>query len=551
MDRVKPYLLLILLSAILFATGLASLPVIDRDEAHFAQATRQMLQTGNYFQIRFQETTRFQKPPGINWLQAASVSLLSDSEASAIWPYRVPSLLGALLAVVLTYYFARRLICPEVALWGAALLASSLLLLIETHMAVIDTSLLASVLGMQGALWVIYAAALKQQKVAWGWALLFWLAMAWGFALKGVTPLVGTLTVVTLCCVDKRVRWLRGLHAVSGLLVFCLLSVTWLYFVNEAEHSNYLLQMIHNDLLPKLQGGHESHGQPPLFHLLILPLMFWPGSLLFWRGGVFAYTNRSTPAVRFLLAWIIPTWVFFEIMPSKLPQYVLPTFPAIALLCSLALQTCKDNITVGKWEHGMQIGWVILSLALCAGVTALSYYFRHTVDATACVIGLLVPGLLLGCIYYAWQGRYHQAVVGLLVVSLVTYPMLFGYALPRLSPLWVSRNAVESINKDQLSEQNPLLVVGFTEPSTVFYLNTKQIRFLDANEALDSLKRRPDSLLLIEESHIANRSLPSALTVLRQTRGFNYSKGHWVNLLLIGRAPPKGDTFHASIGAFF
>ena len=71
---------------ILFLPGVANLPVIDRDEAHFSQASRQMVQTGQYFQVRFQEKTRFQKPPGINWLQAASVNLFSDGQATQIWP---------------------------------------------------------------------------------------------------------------------------------------------------------------------------------------------------------------------------------------------------------------------------------------------------------------------------------------------------------------------------------------------------------------------------------------------------------------------------------
>ena len=97
LKTLNAYLLLTLLCLALYLPGIFTVPVVDRDEAHFAQATKQMLETGNYFQIRFQDKTRFQKPPGINWLQALSVKVFSSTESTAIWPYRIPSVLGGYL----------------------------------------------------------------------------------------------------------------------------------------------------------------------------------------------------------------------------------------------------------------------------------------------------------------------------------------------------------------------------------------------------------------------------------------------------------------------
>src|SRR3954452_25353470 len=78
--------------------GLIAVPPLDRDEARFAQATAQMLESRDFVVIRYQDTPRFKKPVGIHWLQAAFVSLLSSPEAREIWPYRVPSLLGSVPA---------------------------------------------------------------------------------------------------------------------------------------------------------------------------------------------------------------------------------------------------------------------------------------------------------------------------------------------------------------------------------------------------------------------------------------------------------------------
>src|SRR5579864_8437237 len=97
---VRPYALLVGLCLFLYLPGIASIPPLDRDEARFAQATRQMLQTGDFLRIRFQDEARNKKPAGIYWLQAAAVAALSTPESTAIWPYRLPSMAGALLAVL-------------------------------------------------------------------------------------------------------------------------------------------------------------------------------------------------------------------------------------------------------------------------------------------------------------------------------------------------------------------------------------------------------------------------------------------------------------------
>src|ERR1700693_2798567 len=99
---VRPYALLVGLCLFLYLPGISSIPPLDRDEARFAQATRQMLETGDFLQIRFQDEARNRKPAGIYWLQALSVSALSNPEATAIWTYRVTSILGGMAAVLLT-----------------------------------------------------------------------------------------------------------------------------------------------------------------------------------------------------------------------------------------------------------------------------------------------------------------------------------------------------------------------------------------------------------------------------------------------------------------
>jgi hypothetical protein len=148
----RPYALLAALCLLLYVPGIGSIPPLDRDEARFAQASRQMLETGDFLRIRFQDEARNKKPAGIYWLQAAAVAAFSTPASAAIWPYRLPSLLGAMAAVLLTFALGTALLAVEedggaarrIAFFAALLLGTALGTVIEAHVAKTDAALLAA-----------------------------------------------------------------------------------------------------------------------------------------------------------------------------------------------------------------------------------------------------------------------------------------------------------------------------------------------------------------------------------------------------------------------
>ena len=150
----RPRLALVLLCLLLWLPGFFTLPATDRDEARFAQATKQMVDTGDYVRIRVGEEERNKKPAGIHWLQAASVHLVeaaaSGHPPATIWAYRIPSLLGGMLAVLATFHWGRSLVGRRAAFLAAAMLASSLVLVAEAHIAKTDAALLATIAAAMG-----------------------------------------------------------------------------------------------------------------------------------------------------------------------------------------------------------------------------------------------------------------------------------------------------------------------------------------------------------------------------------------------------------------
>src|SRR6202030_2120290 len=159
-SHVRVIAFLTLCGLLLFLPGFFNIPAIDRDEARFAQATKQMVETGDFVDIRFQDEVRYKKPVGIYWLQAAVVSTaraLGMTQAlTTIWLYRIPSLAGAIGAVLLTYWTALAFVSRRAALLAGLMMASSILLGVEARFATTDAMLLAAVVAAMGALARVY-----------------------------------------------------------------------------------------------------------------------------------------------------------------------------------------------------------------------------------------------------------------------------------------------------------------------------------------------------------------------------------------------------------
>ena len=191
--------LLVAFSLIAFLPGFFQIPPVDRDETRFAQATKQMLETREYVDIRFQDEVRYKKPVGIYWLQAAAVkageALGVPQARTTIWLYRIPSLVGATFAVLITYWAALAFVARRGALVAAMMMASSVLLGVEARLAKTDAMLLLTSVAAMGALARIYLASRRTPETPVGWRdpAILWSAFAGGTRHKGA---VGVMCVV-------------------------------------------------------------------------------------------------------------------------------------------------------------------------------------------------------------------------------------------------------------------------------------------------------------------------------------------------------------------
>jgi 4-amino-4-deoxy-L-arabinose transferase-like glycosyltransferase len=334
-------ILLFLVSCAMFLPGFATLPPMDRDEPRFAQASKQMLETGDYVAIRFQDEARNKKPVGIYWLQAAVVAAADHvgvpEARTRIWLYRLPSLAGAIATVLLTFWAARGLGSPGMAFVAGLFMASTVLLGVEARLAKTDAVLAATIVAAMGVLARIWMHHLPRRD--WRMPLVFWTAMGVGLLVKGpITPMVPLLACIGLAISIRSVRWLGALRPLWGLVWCLLIALPWFVLIMRATHGTFLSDSLGGDMLGKVASGQEAHGAPPGTYLLAFLGTAWPLSPFALMAAPFAWWERRDPAVSFLLAWLVPAWLVFELVPTKLPHYVLPLYPAIAILTAVALE---------------------------------------------------------------------------------------------------------------------------------------------------------------------------------------------------------------------
>ena len=338
--------MLVLASLILFLPGFFQIPPVDRDEARFAQATKQMIETGDYIDIRFQDEVRYKKPVGIYWLQAAAVrtaeALGVRGARTTIWLYRIPSLLGAIGAVLTTYWCALAFVSRRGALLAALMMASSTLLGVEARLAKTDAMLLFTVVPAMAVLARVYLAPRDDLSARPGWGMLavFWTAIAAGILIKGplILMFVG-LAAATLSILERSGRWLLALRPLAGFGWVFLIVLPWFIAIYLRVGSTFLVDSVGEDMLAKIASSKETHGAPPGLYFVLFFVTFFPASMLAGLATPAVWAVRREPAARFLLAWLIPSWIVFELVVTKLPHYVLPLYPAIAILIAGAVES--------------------------------------------------------------------------------------------------------------------------------------------------------------------------------------------------------------------
>lgn len=538
-SHVRAVAFLIVCGFLFFLPGLFNIGPIDRDEARFAQASKQMVETGDPVDIRFQDEVRYKKPVGIYWLQAAVVKTAGKlglpRPEIRIWLYRVPSLFGAIGAVLLTYWSALAFVTRRGAVLAGLIMCSSVLLGIEARLATTDAVLLLTTTAAMGALARIYLSWQRGEafvRSAWALPAIFWTAVAASVLVKGpLIFLIAGLTIVTLGFLDRSVQWLRRLHPVPGVIWMLILILPWFIAIYMKSGDSFFVHSVGGDMLSKVAAPQESHGAPPGLYFLLFWVTFWPASTLAGVAAPAVWRARREPGAQFLLAWLVPSWIVFELVITKLPHYVLPLYPAIAVLIVGALQS--HALSRASWIVRGASWWFVFPAiasvaAIVLGISVLKQpvFAAWPFAAVAMVFGL-----------FAWwmydDAHAERSVLNSAVSSLTLSICVFGIVLPALTPLFPSVQIAKALRRVEC--KGPLAAAaGYQEPSLVFMVGTNTL-LTNGTGAADFLQQGSCRFALVEwreEKAFAQRAEAIGLhyAIVTRIEGYNISQGREVSV---------------------
>lgn len=329
---------------LLYSIGNWSLPLIDRDEPRFAEASREMRQSGDFLIPRLNGDYRLDKPPLIYWCQVLAYNVLGENDFAA----RFPSAIFAALTALATWIFSSRIFGPRIGIWSGIIFATSLQVFIHSRAAVADMPL---VFFFLISTWAGWEKLKNPSSVFWWW--IFYLSIGLGFLAKGPAAFLPILfgPIQTLLGGVPFVFKLRS--ALAGLLVVFIVIGFWGLPALIATKGAYLQVGLGKHVLQRSLQPMESHGGPGLIgYLLFLPFYlatsffsFFPWCVYLPRCVKRLFLRRELDE-HYLWGAILAVFLVFTLIQTKLPHYVLPAFPMLAVLVA-------RQAAFSQWRQGL------------------------------------------------------------------------------------------------------------------------------------------------------------------------------------------------------
>ena len=486
-------LLLLMFAGTLFFFRLGAPGFFDADEPAYAQAAREMVEGGDWVTPHFNDRPRFDKPPLFYYLIMLSDRLLGETEFAA----RCWSALAGVAVTALLWLTARRWVGPRAGPTTGVAFSASLLTALLARAAVTDMLLC---LFVTAAILAGLAALQAPAPRARRFATAGWVAMALAVLVKGpVGLLIPALALGgSLLLLGEIRHGLARLVPWEGPALFLAIAAPWYALVLAANGWAFVEGFLIKHNLSRFSGVISSHGGPVWFYVPVLLVGFFPwcGSLpsALWRAARVARRRRAvSPAERLTvtcLCWFLGVFVFFSLAGTKLPSYLFPAFPALALLVGREMANAAEEpiprwiSRLGSWLMGVTGG------ALAIGFFLAPWVFEWARPAARGVLdgvspptelawglgGLVLAGTLAGLIA---KGRWRPAVLAAMMACLI---LTAAAAAPRAYA--IVQGSLREFSEEArqiLGPGDPVLVYGLNAPSVVFYAN-RRVTSLGSND---------------------------------------------------------------------
>ncbi len=345
---------------------------------------------------------------------------------------------------------------------------------------------------------------------------------------------------------DRGAPWFRALRPAWGVPLMVAAAAPWFIAIGLATEGRFFTEAVGGDMLSKIGSGEEKHWGPPGYYLLSFGIAAFPGAWIVLCALPAAWRDRLHPPTRFLLAWVVPSWLVFEAVATKLPHYTLPMFPALMLLGAAWAMDPVRFLPPRWWRRLAAVVLVAVAAGLAfAALAAPWYLMRSLLPAGVLVlpVAAAMVYLLLRASRRGLRGEWGRAGLLGALLAVPLYALVLEGVAPRLTPIWIAPRLAEA-----LAARAPGLpasqfgITSHSEPSVLFALG-QEVRLLrTGGDAADFLAAGPGRVVAVGDRAEADfrrraAALDFAPAEIASVTGFNYSRGRWVTLLLYRNTP--------------
>ncbi len=465
------------LLAIVFGVLLGVRPLNTPDEGRYAEVAREMLFYQNFITPQINHLVFLDKPPLVYWLMAGSMKLFGINS----WAVRLIPALFAWLGCVMTFFTASQLYNRRTAWLAALMLASSILYFGMAHYINMDMAIAVLIsITLQSFL---LAMNLPQYRHRFLYIAYVFCGLA--ILTKGIIGIIFPFMIIgAWIIITKKWHIIKHMCLPTGLLLVLVISVPWFALVQRAN-PEFLHYFFIFEQFTRYVGQQFNNPQPFWYYVPIILLGFFPWVCFLFPALKRAYLICNENTLFFLL-WIAMIVVFFSIPQAKISSYIVPIFPALALLTAEYVDQCWQQ----KWRWPIGVYALLNSVLMVAMIfvatsTINDIDFHHAKVGLYCVATILLIAAAL--VVFVTNNRWR------IIIMLVT-SMLFLWSLLIIVPT-VLKDSVQPLTKIL----QPLLKTGDTVVSyheyyqdLPFYLQQKIMVVNDWTNS--SLKNQDNSL---------------------------------------------------------
>ncbi|VVC83433.1 glycosyltransferase family 39 protein [Sideroxydans sp. CL21] len=486
-------LLLLLLAVVLIWFGnLEYRKLIRPDEGRYAEIPREMVVSGDWTTPRLNELKYFEKPPLQYWATAVAYEVFGEHQ----WTSRIWAALTGFAGILLAWFTGARLFGREAGIYAALLLGSSMLYAMMSHINTLDMGVTFFI--SLGLFSLLLAQKEDQVAVRRNWMLLAWAGLALAVLSKGLMGLVLPGAALFLYSVFNRdiTVWKR-MHWFSGLLLFSLIAVPWFVLVIKANPEFFQRFFIYEHF-ERFTTKVHGRFQPWYYFVPILLLGMMPWTMLMfdtllrsWRGSVRKVKVFSPE--RFLLVWAVFVYLFFSVSDSKLPSYLLPIFPALALLMGKQLAEMKARRLFWLTIPSLVVVAILLGLAPFADRTADTPLQHQMYSEYSVWLVIAAAFWLVSVIAALWLLRRDSKMIAVVVLAfsslIAAQAGVSGYnTIARERSSYIIADAIKPLIKPDV----PFYSVFCYEQTLPFYLK-RTFTLVDYQDEMDfGIKMEPE-----------------------------------------------------------